>query len=60
MDAVLTSGRVNSSTNTTFAQRLVDNMSDISNTAGDVTEQCDASVGGITRAHSSLRGSVDF
>ena len=35
-------------------------MLDISNTEGDVTEKGDASADCITRAHSSLRGSVDF
>jgi len=35
-------------------------MSYISNREGDVTEKVDASVGCISRAHSSLIGSVDF
>ena len=47
------------STDATFAQWLVGNMSHINNVE-DVTEQSDASVGCIARAYSSLRGSVDF
>jgi len=35
-------------------------MPNISSAEGDVTQNGDASTGCITRAHSSLRGSVDF
>lgn len=35
-------------------------MSNISNAEGDVTKKGDASASCITRAHSSLRESVDF
>jgi len=54
------SASVNSSTDAAFAQSLMDKISDISSAEGDVTEQTDASAGCIVRAHSSLRGSVDF
>jgi len=38
----------------------MDKMSNMSSAEGDVTEQNDASIGCIARAHSSLRGSVDL
>ena len=52
--------RVSSSTDATFAQWLVENMSGINSVEGNVTKQDDASIGCIVRAHSSLRRSVDF
>jgi len=49
------SDRASNNTYATFAQWLVDSMSNIRSTEGDVKEQSDASTCCIARAHSSLR-----